>query len=273
MTNVSIGGVLGRQVDAPSEYAPDVLEAVDRVYGRDAIDFGDLPQLYGSDIWHLYELSWLDEDGCAQSWLGVLNIPAQSPAIVESKSLKLYLNSLNFQRFSSSHLAVKTIEQDLETVVGSAVQLVLLAPSEISQITYEPKGNQLDKLKFLSSPNVKQRSDILQVTTNFVSTCYLSHRMRSLCPVTGQPDWATLLVQLHGFELEATSLVQYIDSYREHQEFHEQCVERIFADIWRVATPKKLLVAAFYTRRGGIDITPWRSNLAFVAPHDRMGRQ
>ena len=252
-----------------------MLEAIERKVGRDSIDFGDLAGLHGSDVWHLYELSWLTDEGYAENRVGVLTIPASTPRTVESKSLKLYLNSLNFKRFASSHTAAETIESDLETVVGGPVQLTLLTTGEINQITREPAGKLLDQLSLppVDAPDMATLAQGLSASSEFVDGRYLTHRLRSLCPVTGQPDWATLVIQLRGRELDFATLMAYVAAYREHPEFHEQCVERIFADLWRALAPERLVVSAFYTRRGGIDITPWRSNLAFIAPSDRMGRQ
>jgi 7-cyano-7-deazaguanine reductase len=267
--------VLGEKVAAPKLYAPEVLEPIDRDGGRRGVDFGNLPALFGHDVWHLYELSWIEEGTGPVSRVGVLTIPASSPATVESKSLKLYLNSLNFHLFPSSAAAVLCITRDLAAVVGAAVQLTLLEPAEIGSITREPAGSVIHNAgaaAALGGDSVDRRG-LLDTHDLRVEQQLMTHELRSLCPVTGQPDWATLWLHCEGRSLAPSSLAHYVESFREHQDFHEQCLERIFSDLWAVLEPSHLTVAAFYTRRGGIDITPWRSSNDLAPRQDRMGRQ
>ena len=268
--------VLGEKVAAPKLYTPEVLEPIDRDGGRCGIDFGNLPALFGHDVWHLYELSWIEAGVGPVSRVGVLTIPASSPATVESKSLKLYLNSLNFHPFPSSAAAVACITRDITAVVGAAVQLTLLEPAEIGSITREPAGGVIDSdgaAAALGGVDIRERRELLEAQDLRVEQQLMTHELRSLCPVTGQPDWATLWLHCEGRTLAPSSLAHYVESFREHQDFHEQCLERIFSDLWAVLEPSHLTVAAFYTRRGGIDITPWRSSNDLAPRQDRMGRQ
>lgn len=268
-----MAGVLGNIVAAPLVYSPDILEAIPRSTSRSQLDFGNLEQMFGADVWHLYELSWLEPDRGPVSFCGVLTIPSDSPATVESKSLKLYLNSLNFHEFPNSEAAVACINADLCALTGSEVTLTLVAPGDLAQITEEIPGELLDAAWAHSATSENIATNPIKVTAWRVAKCWISHNLRSLCPVTGQPDWATLVIDYEGYAFDTASLSAYVYSYRRHQEYHEQCVERIFADLLRVAEPTQLTVAAFYQRRGGIDITPWRSMLPLRVPLTRTGRQ
>ena len=272
--------VLGEIVAAPKTYAPDILEPIPREPARHGLPAGVVNVMRGGDVWHLYELSWLDAQSQPQQYVGVLTLPADSIATVESKSLKLYFNSLNFHRFETSESAVACIVSDLERVTGGQVTLSLYAPDQLADITAEPEGWLIDVLTVdalgaasestgdnneLRAPNLK--GDGAGQPT------LVSHRLRSLCPVTGQPDWGTLWVDCRGATINEAALGTYIASFREHADFHEQCVERIFGELWRQLAPLHLTVVAFYQRRGGIDITPWRSTQLFTPPPDRMARQ
>lgn len=262
--------VLGAQVSAPKNYSPNILEPIDRAPARAMLPDDVVRLMSGADVWHLYELSWLDERGHAQQFVGVLTIPMDSPNSVESKSLKLYLNSLNFHRFASTDEALSCIKSDLRSLLGAPVTLTVLPPSDITSITVEPSGECIDDRSLVARGESGLR--VVEPASE-VGEVLVSHRLRSLCPVTGQPDWGTLVVDYNGSKIDRDSLVSYIDQYREHADFHEQCVERVFADLLQVAAPSRLTVVAFYQRRGGIDITPWRSTIASESPLTRMGRQ
>ncbi len=265
--------VLGKTVAAPLVYSPEILEAIDRSASRDQLDFGRLDQIFGADVWHLYELSWLEQDHGPVAYCGVLTIPCDAPATVESKSLKLYLNSLNFHEFPSTEAAVACISADLSALTRAEVTLTLIAPGDLAEITQEMQGELLDAaVPALDAAEEAFAADI-RVTQQRVAKRWISHNLRSLCPVTGQPDWATLLIDYEGYALDVASLRAYVYSYRTHQEYHEQCIERIFADLLRAAEPTRLTVSAFYLRRGGIDITPWRSTQSVSVPLTRTGRQ
>ena len=267
--------VLGQVVSAPRDYAPDILEAIPRSEGRSRLSWDAADNVHGGDVWHLYELSWLDEASAPTSFAGVLTIPCQSHATVESKSLKLYLNSLNFHSFETPQQAVQCITNDLSELTGTKVNLSLMLPSDLAQITREPSGTLVDEFS-KPCPEHEAQSDrqaLLRVGSDIGSDNLLSNCLRSLCPVTGQPDWATLWIHYRGNSLDPGSVSRYISSFRNHQEYHEQCVERIYGDILAATNSQQLIVAAYYQRRGGVDITPWRSLAPLTVPLDRMGRQ
>lgn len=265
--------VLGETIAAPLTYSPEILEPIPRSTNRDQLNFGGLTHLFGADVWHLYEMSWLEPGQRPVSYCGVLVIPCDSPATVESKSLKLYLNSLNFHEFTDSQSAVACITNDLSALTGAAVGLQLLLPTELDSITQEITGEPIALPPEHASGRDGSVPCVLQVSSARTNRTLVSHNLRSLCPVTGQPDWATLVIDYEGLAFDCASLTAYVHSYRTHQEYHEQCVERIFADLYGIAEPSHLSVVAFYQRRGGIDITPWRSMLPINIPTTRTGRQ
>ncbi len=260
--------VLGKQVAAPRAYSPEILEAIDRSHARSQLS-STIDVTCGHDVWHLYELSWLDARGAPTSAVGVLTIPACSPSTVESKSLKLYLNALNFKGFVSADEARNTICRDLSAVVGSEVDLTLWPSEDLGDITIVPDGALVD---FMGSNDQRQQQP-LSVGERRGEFCFVSHCLRSLCPVTGQPDWATLVVRYEGLELEGAGLSAYVATYREHQGFHESCLEKIFVDLVNATDPAQLAVTAYFQRRGGIDITPHRATGSSAPKPWRMGRQ
>jgi len=270
--------ILGSRVAAPTRYAPDILEPIPRELARTALGVEKSLPFGGADVWHLYELSWLSTNQVPVSYVGTLSIPVDTPNLVESKSLKLYLNSLNFESFESDAAAVACIVADVSKVVGGEVALVIAPVDDLSRITGEPEGFVIDTVipavGAISAPVTARNQYLSARADDQVEETLTSHLLRSLCPVTGQPDWASLVVHYSGNAIEHAGLLNYVLSYREHQEFHEQCVERIFLDIRAQCAPRTLTVAAFYQRRGGIDITPWRTTHGdFLVPVTRMARQ
>lgn len=268
--------LLGANTPVPERYDPGILYAIPRADGRSRLGLDGEVVFHGVDVWHAYELSWLRSDGRPVARVGRFDIPATSVNIVESKSLKLYLNSLNSHVFDNDRAAVDTIQADVTAATGCNVSLALFAADDSSLAGQALPGYCIDDTPpgaLRASPS----ADILQVADNGTATdqaitCY-SHLLRSLCPVTGQPDWATVWLDYRGPAIDTGSLLAYILSFREHQEFHEQCVERIFTDIWRRAAPSHLTVQALYTRRGGLDICPLRSSDPAAAPLPRLDRQ
>ena len=261
-----MAGVLGQTVAAPELYAPEVLEPIHRQKSMATVCFG-------WDIWHAYELSWcIGDEAC--HWVGWLAIPSESPATVESKSLKLYLNSLNFHSFGDHQEALNTICDDISACVGAPVSLECLPVEGLSGITEELDGVNL--------PACTAHREIETINADFlthsprkgnvVSEHLVSHSLRSLCPVTAQPDWGSLSIRYTGKAVDRESVSTYLSGYRSHQGFHEQCVNQIFADLLTLK-PDSLQVAGFYQRRGGIDITPWRSTEPLAANPQRLGRQ
>lgn len=254
--------LLGKKIDSPDQYSPDILTPIARDLGRGMLGPSVADRFTGQDYWHCWELSWLSSEGLPQVRVGRLHIPASSPNLVESKSLKLYFNSLNSLSLTDDAQAIALIERDVSAVVEEAVQLRLfsvdapqLAPAPVPGICLDDKPVE----PVPSAPD----AGLLQLSSHTVSHSiqrFHSHLLRSLCPVTAQPDWATVLICYQGCEILPASLLTYLLAYRHHQGFHEQCVEQIFTDIDRHCKPQQLLVQAFYTRRGGLDINParWR---------------
>ena len=261
-----MAGVLGQTVAAPERYAPDVLEPVQRQQRPATVCFG-------WDIWHAYELSWCIADEACH-WVGWLAIPSDSPATVESKSLKLYLNSLNFHSFGDHQEAVSTICDDLSACVGAPVSLECLPVEGLSGITEELDGVNLPACAAHQGIETINPDSLTHSPGkgNVVSEHLISHSLRSLCPVTAQPDWGSLSIHYTGQAIDHESVSTYLSGYRSHQGFHEQCVDQIFADLMKLQ-PDSLQVAGFYQRRGGIDITPWRSTEPLAANPQRLGRQ
>lgn len=262
------GPHLGRQVAGSATYDPDLLFPVPRTAARQTLPGGSFSG-FGEDIWHAYELSWLDGSGIPQMYVGVFSLPAASPNIVESKSLKLYLNSLNSHVFASVDAAVTQIRADVSARVGADVGFEVGAPESdlLSPLTLDSEELETPAGSLLSLPD----ASLLQAEdgNDHVHT----HRLRSLCPVTSQPDWATVVVETRGRSAERRGLLSYLLAFRNHQEFHEQCVERIYSDLMDRVKPDYLSVQALYTRRGGLDICPWRCSEDKPAPRGRLSRQ
>lgn len=265
--------VLGRAVEYPEHYAPDVLEAIPRAAQRAQLGLDDELPFHGADLWTAWELSWLDTRGKPQVAVAQLEIPCDSPAIVESKSLKLYLNGFYQARFASSAEVQQRIATDLGDRLGAAVQVRLLPPSAWIAAVAQPPGASLDEQE-VECHHYHPAPELLVCRgDDIVQRCWHSHLLRSLCPVTGQPDWATLCIDWQGPDLDTAALLRYIVSFRQHQDFHEQCVERIFLDLWRGFSPQYLSVTARYLRRGGIDINPVRRSDRGACPDMRLFRQ
>ncbi len=246
---------LGQQSQYPTHYDPSLLFAVPRCENRQHLLASPL---HGVDIWTGYELSWLNKKGLPQVAIAEFSIPASSPNIIESKSFKLYLNSLNAHHFDCTSNLITQITHDLSACAGAIVSMRLHAVNQLS-IGQLP-GQCLDGLNINIThylPNI----DLLQSGTLSGNGCWHSHLLKSNCPVTTQPDWGSVVIDMQTKSLPTPeSLLAYIISYRDHQGFHEHCVESIFSDLWHVFKPEKLLVYARYVRRGGLDINPWRSS-------------
>lgn len=262
--------LLGRQVRGPTEYSPELLFPVPREQSRAALGLVDsaLP-FHGEDIWHAYELSWLQAKGRPVVKLGTIHVPAESANLVESKSLKLYFNSLNSHEFASEEEAATTITRDLSAVVGMDVRLRLYQPDDLSFAGAALPGDCLDEVPLSSALDAPHNCSSGEV----VEEALYTHLLRSLCPVTGQPDWATVWMSYSGARIDRASLLAYFIGFREHQEFHEQCVERMYMGIMAACRPDRLQIQALYTRRGGLDISPWRSSHPGSAPTHRLNRQ
>ena len=268
---------LGKTTAYSSDYDPGLLFPIARADKRAELGItGSLP-FFGMDVWNAYEVSWLNLRGKPQVAIATLQVPADSPHIVESKSLKLYLNSLNQARLGSAQALADLLRADLSEATGSAVQVRLTGSEDFGKLAMgELDGLLLDRLDIEVDA---YRPDPALLTANRdeaqVEETLVSHLLKSNCLVTGQPDWASVQIHYAGPTINQEGLLKYLIGFREHQEFHEQCVERIFMDLMRQCAPSKLMVLARYTRRGGIDINPWRSNfsLSKMPSNARNARQ
>jgi 7-cyano-7-deazaguanine reductase len=261
---------LGQSQDYVEHYDPQLLVAVPRALSRKA----DYPDFYGVDLWTAYEISWLSAGGKPQVAIGEFSVPAFSPNLIESKSFKYYLNSFNQTQLNSREELQQTLERDLSRVAGASVEVRLRTLDEYAQKRMQRSlpAALLDDLP-LSEVQYQPSVDVLQLAQKTFTGVWYSHLLKSNCPVTGQPDWASVWIGWQGRSLEPESLLRYIISYRQHQDFHENCVERIYADLLSVGQPQDLWVYARYTRRGGLDINPFRSMRPMQIPTVVAARQ
>ncbi len=262
MTDASIP--LGRHVDYPTTYDATLLFPIPRAQGRDAIGIAAPLPFTGHDRWHAYELSWLDARGKPHVATATIGVPADTPNLIESKSLKLYLNSFNSTAFDSYQAVRDRIAADLSQAAGGEVSVAFGLPP-----VDRPRADVLldtieTDIAHYGPPDATLLA--LDAARGEVEETLTSELLKSNCPVTGQPDWARVTIAYRGAALDHASLLRYIVSFRDHCEFHEQCVERIFADISALAAPSQLSVEARYTRRGGLDINPWRATPGTPAP-------
>lgn len=255
---------LGREVAYPRHYDPSLLFPIPRTQGRDAIGVpGDVLPFVGQDRWHAYELSWLDARGKPVIATATLTVPAASPCLIESKSLKLYLNSFNAERFDDAQQVRARIVQDLSQAAGAPVEVAFGLPA----IDADPGLQSLDALEVeCSAYDEPQPSFLATEADDEVEERLHSALLKSNCPVTGQPDWAGVTIAYRGPRIDRAGLLRYLVSFRDHAEFHEQCVERIFVDVLARCRPHTLSVEARYTRRGGLDINPWRGTPGLSPP-------
>lgn len=273
---------LGKASSYADRYDVSLLFPIPRAGKRAEIGVTMTPPFGGADLWTAYELSWLGLRGKPQVALAHITVPSETPNIIESKSLKLYLNSFNNTRFVDAAAVREQLRTDLGEAAwrGSAhpgsVGVTLLSPETFDrQNIQELDGLSLDRLDVECS-RYTPAPDLLTATADEapVSEVLTSNLLKSNCLVTGQPDWGSVRIAYSGPQIDQAGLLQYIVSFRDHNEFHEQCVERIFMDIWTRCKPSKLAVYARYTRRGGLDINPWRSSHPQpIPPNVRTARQ
>jgi 7-cyano-7-deazaguanine reductase len=260
---------LGRDAEYPTKVDASVLFPVPRAAARRplGIDDGDLP-FVGADIWNAWELSWLDMRGKPCVAVAELRVPCDSPNIVESKSLKLYLNGFAMTRFNDVSAVRERIACDVSACVGAEIQVALLNPTDFDRLqAADFTGESLDEQALDIVDYAEPRVEHLRVQPHarIVEEALVSHVFRSRCPVTSQPDWASVQIRYRGKPLDRAGLLRYLVSFREHADFHEACVERMFVDIQRQCAPLQLLVYGRFLRRGGIDINPWRATPGFAA--------
>ena len=267
---------LGQKTEYKSQYDASLLQPVPRRLNRESLGIvEDQPFNQGADGWTCYELSWLNPNGLPQVAIADVAIDFKSENLIESKSFKLYLNSFNQTKFASIKEVEETIAKDLNQCASGQVSVKI---HKLADYTNQPIMNfagdcideqeiQIDSYAFSNQylENVAE-GDIVEETL-------VSHLLKSNCLITSQPDWGSVQIHYVGKQLNREKLLRYLVSFREHNEFHEQCVERIFTDLMQFAKPEKLTVYARYTRRGGLDINPFRSNFESVPANLRMARQ
>ncbi|MGY3925830.1 NADPH-dependent 7-cyano-7-deazaguanine reductase QueF [Aeromonas simiae] len=265
---------LGQKSDYISHYTPGLLQPVPRSLNRDDLQLGEILPFQGEDIWTLYELSWLDGKGKPVVALGEVRVPATSANLIESKSFKLYLNSFNQTRCASIDAVRALLEQDLSACAGAPVAVTLWhlhqAPATIATLP----GECIDDLD-IEIDDYHFSADWLSgaAQAEEVEETLHSHLLKSNCLVTAQPDWGSVVIHYRGPRIEREKLLRYLVSFRQHNEFHEQCVERIFTDLKAHCGCQQLTVYARYTRRGGLDINPFRSDFERSPANIRLIRQ
>ncbi|WGE47537.1 NADPH-dependent 7-cyano-7-deazaguanine reductase QueF [Actinobacillus equuli subsp. haemolyticus] len=267
---------LGQKTEYKSEYDPTLLQPVPRKLNRDGLGITEQqPFDRGADVWTCYELSWLNENGLPQVAIADVAIDFRSENLIESKSFKLYLNSFNQTKFASLEQVEQTLAKDLSQCASGQVSVKVY---KLSAYTQQPivdfAGECIDEQDIQIDSYEFSNEHLAGVAEGeVVEETLVSHLLKSNCLITSQPDWGSVQIHYIGKKLNREKLLRYLVSFREHNEFHEQCVERIFTDLMQFAQPEKLTVYARYTRRGGLDINPFRSNFESVPKNLRMARQ
>jgi len=267
---------LGKETPYKSAYDPELLCPFPRQLKRDEIGINGVLPFGGEDIWNAFELSWLNHKGKPVVAMGEFHFPCESPNLIESKSFKLYLNSFNQTRFDSFSQVEEQMNRDLSVVTGATVDLCLRSSRTFAteQIHSFP-GRCIDDLDIcvdVYSHDSSLLKNAIDPHQQVVEELH-SHLLKSNCLITNQPDWGSVLIRYHGSKINPEALLRYLISFRQHNEFHEQCIERIFVDVMRYCRPEKLTVYARYTRRGGLDINPFRSNFEHQIGNLRLARQ
>ena len=270
------GLTLGKSTAYRDTYDASLLQGVPRSLNRDPLGLkADALPFHGGDIWTLYELSWLNARGLPQVAVGHVELDYTSVNLVESKSFKLYLNSFNQTRFDSWEAVQRTLERDLSACAQGKVTVALYRIDELEgQPIAHFHGTCIDEQE-IEIDNYQFDTAWLEnaASGKVVEETLVSHLLKSNCLITHQPDWGSVQIQYRGAKIDREKLLRYLVSFRNHNEFHEQCVERIFNNILQFCQPETLSVYARYTRRGGLDINPWRSNSDFVPAIGRLVRQ
>jgi 7-cyano-7-deazaguanine reductase len=264
---------LGQATAYPEQYSPDLLYAIARIDARSALGLDDDLPFHGADIWNAWELTWLDTGGLPQIATAEIIVAADSVNIVESKSLKLYLGSFAMTKFESARDVEAVLAKDLSACTGANVYVTVHLPSSPDNAVSRLPGDCIDN-RSLHCDKYEVSPLLLVADGNqLVAEDLHSDLLRSLCPVTAQPDIASVMISYRGPKIDRDGLLRYIVSYRQHRDFHEACIERMFMDIRERCGAEQLTVYARYQRRGGIDINPFRSNFEAVAPNSRLWRQ
>lgn len=270
------GLTLGKPTQYHDSYQPALLQAVPRSLNREPLGlYQDTLPFTGADIWTLYELSWLNSKGLPQVAVGEVVLDADSVNLIESKSFKLYLNSFNQTKFADWGEVRQTLERDLSACAEGKVSVALFRLQEIEgQPLGHFDGTCIDEQDIVIN-DYQFNADYLRNAADgeIVEEQLVSHLLKSNCLITNQPDWGSVQISYRGSRIQREVLLRYLVSFRHHNEFHEQCVERIFSDILRYCQPESLSIYARYTRRGGLDINPWRTNVQFKPGRSRLVRQ
>lgn len=285
---------LGKSTAYTTQYNANLLQAVPRSLNRDSLSLSanTLPFL-GEDVWYGYELSWLNSKGKPMVAVAEFRFCCTSPNLVESKSFKLYLNSFNQTKFDSIEQVQTTLREDLSNCSGTSAKVSLFAVDACAALTIaSPKSLCIDDID-INIEHYKFKPDLLadkseqnqspvsktaarseqELELDIIEESLVSHLLKSNCLITNQPDWASIYIDYKGEKISHSALLKYLISFRQHNEFHEQCVERIFCDLQKYYQLEQLTVFARYTRRGGLDINPFRSTHLKQAPNLRTLRQ
>ncbi|WP_373181728.1 NADPH-dependent 7-cyano-7-deazaguanine reductase QueF [Halomonas campaniensis] len=265
---------LGRESAYPERYDATLLYPIPRAANRAplGIEEGALP-FVGEDEWHAFEASWLNARGKPMVAVARFRLSADSPNLIESKSWKLYLNGFNQTRFAGREAVIETLERDLAAAAGAPVAVELFEVDDEVLMPRRLPGDCLDELD-IEIDRYTPGAELLAVGEEVVEETLHSHLLKSNCPVTGQPDWGSVLIRYRGPRIDREGLLRYLIGYRQHQDFHEHCVEHIFMDLMARCRPERLLVLARYVRRGGLDISPWRATPGERPPEPlRLARQ
>ena len=267
---------LGQNTEYKSQYDASLLQPVPRRLNREGLGIVEQqPFNQGADVWTCYELSWLNSNGLPQVAIADVEIDFKSENLIESKSFKLYLNSFNQTKFASIEEVEQTITRDLRKCASGQVSVKI---HKLADYTNQPivnfSGECIDEQEIQIESYTFSNQHLENVAEDeIVEETLVSHLLKSNCLITSQPDWGSVQIHYVGKRLNREKLLRYLVSFREHNEFHEQCVERIFTDLIQFAKPEKLTVYARYTRRGGLDINPFRSNFESIPVNLRMARQ
>jgi 7-cyano-7-deazaguanine reductase len=265
---------LGKDTRYPDRYDPGLLFPIPRAPARAELGIGVVLPFAGVDIWNAYELGWLDPRGKPVVALGEFRVPADTPNLVESKSFKLYLNGFNREHCADAGEVRARLARDLGAAAGGEVEVALFPLAHPAVHVIERfEGESIDDLAIDIDGYGPPDPALLHGHAEPVEETLVSDLLKSNCPVTGQPDWASVQIRYAGPRIDRAGLLRYLVSYRDHAGFHEQCVERIFVDVLRQCRPTRLEVHARYTRRGGLDINPWRGTVASRPANPRLARQ
>lgn len=264
---------LGQKVDYIEQYTPELLQGVPRTLSREQIGVAQPLPFGGVDIWNGYELSWLNPKGKPQVAILQCRVPIDSQNLIESKSFKLYLNSFNQSVFGSADEVARHLSKDLSACAQAPVKVQLFSAGQFGALHLgELDGTVIDDLD-IEINAYEPSPELLTTGDQQVSETLVSHLLKSNCLITSQPDWASVQIHYEGAAIDRAGLLAYLISFRRHNEFHEQCIERIFCDLMNRCKPHKLAVYARYTRRGGLDINPLRANFDFNVSNNRLARQ